>query len=46
MSLTKCVNEYGIVADMQLKTAEKVYVAICEYEKKILQLQNSGTLAR
>ena len=46
MSLSKCVNDYGMVADMQLKTAEKVYVSICDYEKKIQQLQAQGTLVR
>jgi hypothetical protein len=40
------VNEFGNIADIQLKTAEKVYLSICEYEKKIQQLQAQGTLAR
>lgn len=40
------MNEFGNIADIQLKTAEKVYLSICEYEKKIQQLQAQGTLAR
>ncbi len=44
--LTRCVNEYGDLKDVQVKTVEVVYVAICKYEKKINQLQKKGKLAR
>lgn len=44
--LWKCVHDYGSLEGLQIKSVEKVYTQICEYEKKIQQLQRMGTLAR